>query len=454
MVITVFAAIVLLTGAVAVAATDLRILAVIPAIMVAYLTIHDFRLIYLMMWALVPLSTELELAGGMGLDFPVELVMVLLTGCFFFWLLSHGPKLSFALLYHPLTICLILHLGWIAIATMYSVSHVVSVKFFLAKIWYIIPFYVMSYLLLRSERDIRAWFFWVLLPMLLTVVIILIRHGMESFTFASVNSVLNPFYRNHVDYALTLGVFFPFVVYLTFTRAAYLGLIVAAAGYFIIRWRLVRYMFIAALLAGGIMLASLWKDYRYIDYAPDYYRTITHYKFDRLIEATYKMEDISSMERLYRWIAGVYMVKERPLTGYGPNNFYISYKPFADTHFETYVSDNPDRSGIHNYFLMLAVEQGIPGMIIFALLMLIALLRAEWLFRHLREGFYRKLLCGVTGSLFFILFALLLNDMIETDKVGSFFFLNLALIAVIERNARREGSLRPTEKTESQDNVE
>jgi hypothetical protein len=71
------------------------------------------------------------------------------------------------------------------------------------------------------------------------------------------------------------------------------------------------------------------------------------------------------------------------------------------------------------------------------------LLRAEWLYHRLKPGFYRKLLSGVIGSLFFILFALLLNDMIETDKIGSFFFLNLVLIAIIERNAQKEGAFLP-----------
>jgi hypothetical protein len=73
----------------------------------------------------------------------------------------------------------------------------------------------------------------------------------------------------------------------------------------------------------------------------------------------------------------------------------------------------------------------------------IALLRAEWLYHRLKPGFHRDLLIAVIGSLFFILFALLLNDMIETDKVGPFFFLNLAFLAIIERNAKHDQSMLP-----------
>jgi O-antigen ligase len=331
----------------------------------------------------------------------------------------------------------------------------------LAKIWYIVPFYFLSYLLFRTEKNIRAWFFWVLIPLTLTVVVIIVRHGLLGFSFESANDVLKPFYRNHVDYALILGVFFPFVfvlrdrwmhktsglvlcavlllaIYLTYTRAAYVGLLVAVGGFLLARWRLIRYAILAALIVTGVFLVSLSRDNRYIDYAPDYYKTVTHYKFENLLEATYRFEDVSTMERFYRWIAAFYMVREQPIVGFGPNNFVSFYKPYADKHFVTYVSDNPEQSGVHNYFLMTTVEQGLPGLIIFLALLFITLLRAEWLYHKLKPGFYRKLITGVIGSLFFILFALSLNDMIETDKVGSFFFLNLSLIAIIERNARQE----------------
>jgi O-antigen ligase len=438
---------------------------------VLYLSVVNFRAVYFLMWACIPLSTELEFPGGLATDFPAEGLMVLLTGITVLWCVRKLKTASLTLLLHPVSLLILLLLGWISLTTITSSDHVLSVKFLLAKIWYIVPFYLLGYILLGEEKEIRKWFYWVLIPMLATVGVIFIRHGMEGFRFEVVNEVLKPFYRNHVDYALILGVFFPFVavmydrwlargwgilvcgvllfaVYMTYTRAAYLGLAIALAGILLTRWHLVRYTMIAGVLVACIALVGLSKDNRYIDYAPDYYKTITHYRFGNLLEATYRLEDVSTMERFYRWIAAFYMVQERPLTGFGPNNFVSFYKPYADQHFVTYVSDNPEQSGVHNYFLMTVVEQGLPGLIIFLGLLFITLLRAEWLYHRLKDGFYRKLLCGVIGSMFFILFALTLNDMIETDKVGSFFFLNLAFLAIIERNARtvKEFITNPAEK--------
>lgn len=439
----------------AVALDDLRLLILPVVFLGAFLAVVDFRKMYLLLWATIPISTEVVLPNGVGTDLPDEPLMLLLFGIGTLVIISRLHTLSFRLLLHPITIFLLLHLAWIGITTIQSDNLLISVKFALAKTWYIVVFYALGYLLIKRESDGIAWLRWVLVPLLLTVGVVMIRHALEGFSFDSINSVLNPFYRNHVSYALMLGVMMPFIwffrnrivgrngglvlcgvlliaIYFAYTRAAYLGLVTAAVGYWIIRLRLTRYVLIGALAAVIFVFTELAQDNRYIDYAPDYYKTITHYEFDNLIEATYKLEDISTMERFYRWIAGFYMISEKPITGFGPGNFYTFYKPYTDENFVTYVSHNPERSGIHNYFLMTAVEQGIPGVVFFIALLVVVLLKAEWLFPRLPRGYPRQMLSACIAAQFFILFILLLNDMIETDKIGSLFFFTLAMIVALE----------------------
>ena len=447
------------TVGLAVALEDLRLLAIIPAALGALMAAVNFRAVYFVMWACIPISTELEFSGGLAMDFPVEILLMSLTGIGILWFAQRLGTISLDMILHPISLFLILHFGWILCSTITSSDHILSVKFLLAKIWYIIPFFCLSFLVLRNEKNVRTWFLCLLLPLVLTIIFIIGRHALEGFSFESVNSILKPFYRNHVDYGLILGVSFPFIallsfrwfpryiaigltglilvaIYLTYTRTAYIGLLVAAGGLLILRWKLVKYALLVATIGIAAIVATLSQNNRYIDFAPDYYKTITHQDFGNLLEATYKLQDISTMERFYRWIAAFYMTSEKPLLGFGANNFVGFYKSYTDEHFVTYVSDNPEQSGVHNYFLMTAVEQGIPGLIIFVLLLFIAVMRAEWLYHRLKPGFNKTLLSAVIGSLFFILFALLLNDMIETDKVGSFFFLCLALLVIIERNAK------------------
>jgi O-antigen ligase len=91
-----------------------------------------------------------------------------------------------------------------------SSEQVVSIKFLLAKVWYITAFYLMAGQILR-RIGIAPIPLVVLIPMLITVLWVLGRHAGYGFSFADVNRVLNPFYRNHVAYACILALFVPYV---------------------------------------------------------------------------------------------------------------------------------------------------------------------------------------------------------------------------------------------------
>ena len=108
--------------------------------------------------------------------------------------------------------------------------------------------------------------------------------------------------------------------------------------------------------------------------------------------------------------------------GFGPSNFYSTYSAYANNSFQTYVSDNPEKSGIHNYYLMLAVEQGIPGLLIFLSMVWYLLLQAEKKYHSCALDQRNRIELAILW-LMMILSISLLNDMIEVIKVGPFFFL-------------------------------
>jgi O-antigen ligase len=113
----------------------------------------------------------------------------------------------------------------------------------------------------------------------------------------------------------------------------------------------------------------------------------------------------------------------------------------VDRHFTTYVSDNPERSGMHNYYLMIAVEQGLTGLGIFLIMVIVVLLYGERLFHRLPSGPRKWLLTAALVSFCCNLFVLTLNDMVETDKLGSFFFFSIAIVIWIGMEMRRDHQL-------------
>jgi O-antigen ligase len=461
----VYAAIMLLSLFMGIA-TQWYFLAGIPAaLLLAYVVLLDFKKVFYLLMFCIPLSTEVYLPGGLGTDLPTEPLMVGLMFVFGFYILSKPKALIADFVTHPLTLMLLLHIGWIYATAFASQDVLVSVKFSLAKTWYIAVFFFLAGHMIKTEKDFKTLFWVVLIPLLMTIVIILAKHATYGFAFDKVNKAMSPFQRNHVNYAATLALFFPFIwfarlwypkksnqwwflnavlifmigaIYLTYTRAAYIALAIAAGAYFVIRFRLVR-LVLALSLVGVLGLATyMVTDNNYLQYAPNYDTTIAHKKFDNLIEATAKMEDISTMERLYRWVAGVRMSAERPISGFGPGNFYNFYKSYTVTGFQTYVSDNPEKSGIHSYYLMTLVEQGIIGLLLFLALSFYALIRGETIYHQSKNRDRKYIVMALLLSLIVIDAFLIINDLVETDKAGSFFFLSMAVLINMDLANRKE----------------
>jgi len=150
------------------------------------------------------------------------------------------------------------------------------------------------------------------------------------------------------------------------------------------------------------------------------------------------MEDISTVERFYRWVAGFYMVAEKPWLGHGPSTFYSEYKSYTVNSYKTYVSDNPEKSGIHNNFLMVTVEQGIIGLIIMLSLAFLPLIVAEQTYHKLKDKNDRTLVMCAAISFALINITILINDLLEADKVGPFFFLSAAIIVLFSNKVEMQ----------------
>lgn len=469
---TVFSIVLLVSVMLAAALDKIWILVVPFIVLTVYASIVDLRLVFFLLFATIPFSTEVSFENGFSTDFPVEFFIIYLMFAYFAYLIFHAKTISSKFFRHPLTLLLIFHTLWIGITCLHSYDMMVSFKFFLAKIWYVVTFYFLAGMVIKNLKDLKILFWCVYIPLFLTVVIVLIRHSAFNFDFKNVNYVFYPFYRNHVDYACLLALVFPYIYYsalwykkwsntwlflvfsivfifiainLSYTRAAIGAIFVAAAAYYVIRFRLIKPVMIAATLSVVGVIMYLAKDNKYLGLAPDYNKTITHKSFEDLLEATYKLEDISTMERVYRWVAGFHMFKQEPWFGFGPGNFYFNYKSYTVSSFYTYVSRNPEKSGIHSYYLMTLVEQGIVGLSVFMLMIYYALAKAEVVYHALKDRESKLFLMSGILSFVVILTLLLINDMVETDKVGPFFFLSLVMITNMDLKVQREKEEQKTE---------
>lgn len=421
--------------------------------------------LFWLLLCLLPVSAEINITPSVGLDFPDEIIMLLLTGMALlcWW---HQPRnFPLAVWKHPLFLLLILHLCWIAVTAYYSVLPLLSLKFFLAKIWYTVPFVVLPAVWVSSVSMIKKMVVCLLVPMGFVVLITLIRHAGSEFSFESINRHLWPFFRNHVNYgamlvcllAVTFAAYtqtaseHPYkkwllvllmagvaALLLSYSRGAWLALIAGFIAIIAIKKKIISFLLSLAVLI--VFISTIWlvTDKQYFRFAPDHDRTVFHTDFSAHMSATIALKDVSNAERFYRWVAGARMFADRPVTGFGPATFYDSYKPYTVKRFETWVSNNPEHSTVHNYFLLTALEQGIIGFIIFCALYFGMLWRIQYLYHQMHHYFYRTVALTIGVVLAMIGVINFMSDMIETDKIGSLFWLCLGMTIVLEEKLHEE----------------
>lgn len=425
---------------------------------VIFFTFRSAQLIFWLLLCTLPLSTEVNFTPSLGTDFPDEFLMLILTGIFLLVALVHPKLISNKVMNHLIIFVLFLHLVWILTSTVFSQKEVLSFKFLLAKSWYIIPFVFLPQLFLKDHRSFYKLSICLLVPMSLIMLQSVVRHAFYGFSFENINDTLSPFFRNHVNYGALIACLFPLLValysfsenrkqrrllewamiffllalFFTYSRGAWLCIFTGLAGFYIIKKRWVNKMMITMLVVFSLAIAWVTAGSNYFKFAPDFQHTYFHKDFSEHLEATYSMKDISNAERIYRWVAGFRMIKEHPIVGFGPNTFVLYYKQYTITDFRTYVSANEEKSTVHNYFLLTLIEQGFPGLIIFVALVWAIFYSAQQTFHHKKDKFSR-VAAMTTGVIFTMLVTLnMLSDLVETDKLGTLFFLCIGVLIRID----------------------
>ncbi|MEI8278111.1 MAG: O-antigen ligase family protein [Bacteroidota bacterium] len=434
----------------------------------AIVVIFDWKLAYWILLFSIPFSVEFALRedGTLSTTVPDEPMMWIFLVLFGLMWARNPNILPKAWWKNPLVLIVVLQYIWTTVAVLYSKEQVISLKFLAAKSWFLVSFFVLPALIFREKRDFKKAFVIFLIPLLTTMIIINIRHAQRQFLFYKVAHAIGKLYYNHVDYSTVISMFFPalcmvfafvkgkrglrfflfililfflFAIYFTFARAAMIAVIFAAFMGIALRYRVIKWVMPAFYAVMIVFIAYISTDRHYIKYRPKYDHTFMHKDFVDHIVATFKGQDMSSMERVYRWIAGARMSMDEPIKGYGPNTFYYYYKPYAIAEFKTYVSANTEHSTAHNYFLFMLVEQGWPALILYAILVAAFFVHSQKTYNRFRgkDKFYTYCTIAVTMMFSAGFINNFFSDLIETHKVGGMFYLCLAMMVVLDMKSRQ-----------------
>lgn len=429
------------------------------------LLLVNWKVAYFLFLFTIPISMDYQITGSLSTSLPDEPMMWIFMFMLPFIFLQDPKILGRGDWWKdPIVTVITLQFVWLIVAVIFSKELVLSLKFMAAKTWFLISFFVLPYYVFRKKSDYRNAFLLFLAPLVVTMIIIMIRHAARGFEFRRVEYAIGDLYYNHVEYSALISMFFPLLlvaipmsrkwrnpfvniilvaliafflpaIYLTFARAAVLAVIFAIGVAIAIRLKLANLIMPVFIAFIAFILVLMAKDQRYINFRPNYEKTYMHNNFTEHIVATFRGEDMSSMERLYRWIAAMRMSAEEPVKGWGPNAFYYYYKPYAVSSFKTYVSRNTEKSTTHNYFLYMLVEQGWPAMILYTVLIMVAIAQAQKTYHRFKDPFYKYCTLGaimIFGAGFVNNF---FSELLETHKVGALFYISLALLVVLRKKS-------------------
>jgi O-antigen ligase len=442
------------------------LLAVPVTLVVIYFALQFPQLLLYGLIASVPWSVQTEVTAALSTDLPDEPLMLLCALAALVLIISRKENMQWR--WHPVSVILLLMMIWMGVTVVLSSDKIISLKYLLAKSWYLLAFTAAPLLLLRTKTEVRRAGAVLICSMLGVVLLTMVRHAEKGFSFEGINDALQPFYINHVNYsallvctlpplvtaisfagkkyralflmALVLGIV---AVYFSYSRGAWLALAAGTISYWLVRKRIIVFTFILILFT---TLAAVWwfhKDDRYLEYAHDHNTTIFHEDFREHLVATYQLKDVSNAERFYRWIAGVRMTGDSWRTGFGPNTFYSHYKSYTIPAFKTWVSNNPEHSTVHNYFLLLLIEQGVPGLILFVVLLALLFSCAQKIYHRAIDPFWKSVSVAMASVLTMICTVNFLSDLIEADEVGSIFFLCIAVLIIADRQTKKESDPAP-----------
>lgn len=386
--------------------------ALVPlALIIVLLYFISIDKIIFLITLLTPLAINIrDLEFGYGVSLPTEPLMFGVL-VFFFVKILYDNKYDIRILKHPVTILILINLVWIFFTSITSEIPLVSFKYLLSRLWFVVPFYFFLILMFKKTTNINTFIWLYLIGLVIVVFYTLYNHSIRGFDEESGHWVMTPFYNDHTAYGAVLTLFIPPVFgfllikrysrglrFLTFSiflllmvalvfsygRAAWLSLALALVVLVIVLLK-IRFQWVFIVAVGLI----------------GFFFTFQQQIFDRLeknkqdssanfVEHVQSITNISSdasnLERINRWQSAIRMFSDRPFWGWGPGTYQFLYAPYQRSKEKTIISTNAgDLGNAHSEYIGPLAETGVFGMLSILLIFIMSIYTGLMVYRNVKE---------------------------------------------------------------------
>ncbi len=418
------------------------------ALLAGYAAFFALDKLFLFVVFCTPISINLQELGveGIGLYLPTEPVLLVIMFMYLYKLSFGKFERDKRILTHPITLAILFHLVWIFLTSLTSEMPLVSFKFLLSRLWFVVPCFFFGIWFFRKDIKNMNLFLWCyIIPLTIVLLVTVAKHASHGFSEEVGHWIMSPFFKDHTSYGAIIALFYPIVIsmffdkskspitrsllfvlaliftialFYSYTRAAWLSVLGAGMVYLLFVFKIkFKYLMVLGLFVGSFIVAN-FTELSYMIQKNDAEHTTEDFG-ERIESMSNVSSDASNLERLNRWNCAIEMFKERPMVGWGPGTYMFQYAPFQDAADLTIISTNfGDGGNAHSEYLGPLSEQGVLGMLAIFFIVGTIFYRASKLYIALDDPALKRIVMMVILSLVTYFTHGILNNYLDTDKAS------------------------------------
>ncbi|OQX79302.1 MAG: hypothetical protein B6D61_03760 [Bacteroidetes bacterium 4484_249] len=433
--------------------------ALVPIVLIiALLYFISIDKIILLITFLTPLAIKIEnLDLGVGLSLPTEPLMFGVLVFFFIKILYEG-KYDDRIIKHPITIAIFINLIWILFTSITSEMPVVSFKFLISRLWFVVPFYFFAILLFKKYSNIKLFIWLYVIAFIGVIFYTLYNHSIRGFDEESGHWVMTPFYNDHTAYGALLAVFIPvlfafiinkkysiniriisfiaffiFIVALIFSysRAAWLSLATSLIVLIIVLLKIkFRWVFLSSVIIIGLFFTF---QQQIFDKLEQNQQDSSANFVEHIQSISNISSDASNLERINRWQSAIRMFMDRPFWGWGPGTYQFLYAPYQRSKEKTIISTNAgDLGNAHSEYIGPLAESGVFGMISIMLIFSFTVYTGLKVYKNAVNNEIKLISLSIVIGLISYFIHGFLNNFLDTDKASVPIWGFMAILVAID----------------------
>ena len=437
------------------------------ALAILLIVVFSFDKIVYFIAFFAPLSIPLhEIIPGFSFDMylPTE---PLLFGLLIVFLLKvlHERNFDNDILQHPVSLAIYLNLFWILLTVLTSSMPVVSFKFLLSRLWFVVGLYFLTAKIFKEGKNLEKYVWLYAIPLVAVIFYATYRHlGYGLYDKQASHFVVSPFYNDHTSYGAVLAMYVPFLAIfsfnsfftvkqklfslaifgvlllgfvLSYSRAAWLSMVIAIGVVIILKLK-IRFKPVLITIISIVAFVLLFQNQILMQLESNSTESSANLT-EHITSMSNISSDASNLERINRWSCAIRMFKDRPVFGYGPGTYMFQYAPYQLNKDRTIISTNSaDGGNAHSEYLGPLSESGVLGLITFLIIIGTVIYTGVHTYTRLNNARLKSMVLGALIGLITYYIHGFLNNFLDTDKLSVPFWGFTGMIVALDIYSRRQ----------------